>query len=60
MKRKVHTESEMVKAVQELESGIVQLEEQVHRHGGESGPQAQGTRGGEPQAQADVRRTCFG
>ena len=43
MKRKVHTESEMVKSVQELESGIVLLEEQVQWHGGEPSPQAQGT-----------------
>ena len=37
MKKKTHSESEMVKAVKELESDTVQLEVEVQRNGCEPG-----------------------
>ena len=48
MKKSIHSESEMVKAVKE------------QRYGCESGQEIEGTGGGEPEAEADVRRPCIG
>lgn len=66
MKGRVHSESVMVRAVKELESGVksdqtwhsaqdlVQMENPIWRYGVESGEAFQGVGGREPQAQSDV------
>lgn len=72
----IHSESEMVKAVKELESGVeaetvarehgvsrgdtVQQEVEVKRNGCEPDQKAQGVGRGEPQAEADVCRSGTG
>lgn len=67
MKKSIHSESEMVKAVKELESGVsaevVAREHgkvKVQRYGCESTQEIEGTGEGEPEAEADVRRPCIG
>lgn len=76
MKKSIHSESEMVKAVKELESGIsaevvtrghgvtrATLYNWKSKYSGMDVSQVreiEGTGGGEPEAEADVRRPCIG
>ncbi len=76
MKKSIHSESEMVKAVKKLESGIsTEVVTQGHgvtratlynwksKYSGMDVSQVreiEGTEGGEPEAEADVRRPCIG
>lgn len=76
MKKSIHSESEMVKAVKELESGVsaevvarkhgvtratcYNWEVKIQWYGCKPGQMTEGTGGGEPEAEADVRRPCIG